>query len=547
MRLEVRILGRVARSRSLLRVTAAYAFFALTEYAVWIGVLVYAYDHGGATAAGLVALAQLVPSVLIAPLVATLADRYAPGRVITAGYGMQAVATGALAVAVAASASAVAYAIAVVASTAVSAIRPAQAVLVPALTRDVEELTATNVLVGWLESLSIVVAGLGTGLILTAGSVAVLFAGAALLLGVACGLVFPLKVRISGVEEAPGNAFRQVGRGIREVTRSRPTRVLVGLLGAEYVFIGALDVLFVVVAVDLLHRGQAWTGFLNTAYGAGGVLLGTLSALMVGRRLGPVICLSALMLGVTLGGTAVSRGPVAVVVLLGFVGGGRSLFDVATRALLQRAVPAHMVARVFGLAEALSMAGLALGSILTPLLVALGGARSALAGVAAVLPAMVIVLARLILRLDGDANVPIVEIALLRAIPLFRDMPGPALEGVARALERLDVAAGTVIIKQGDVGELYFAVAAGEVEIWRDGKRVRGLGRGDGIGEIALLRSVARTATVVTATAATFYTLDRAAFLTAVNGHVPTLAAAMGIARELDADDMRRDEDPRTS
>jgi CRP-like cAMP-binding protein len=124
----------------------------------------------------------------------------------------------------------------------------------------------------------------------------------------------------------------------------------------------------------------------------------------------------------------------------------------------------------------------------------------------------------------------VVEIALLRSLPLFAELPAPALEGLAGALAPVGVPAGTVLIRQGDPGDAYYAIAAGEFEVRQDGQLLRRYGRGEGLGEIALLRAVPRTAAVVAHTAATVYRLDGEPFLTAVHGHVLTQRQADRIA-----------------
>jgi hypothetical protein len=177
---------------------------------------------------------------------------------------------------------------------------------------------------------------------------------------------------------------------------------------------------------------------------------------------------------------------------------------------------------VFGLLEGLTMAGLALGAVLVPVLVHLGGSRLALLGVAAVLPLAAAAGGRALFSLDARAPVPVVQIALLRSIPLFAELPAPALEGIAAALIPADVPAGTVLIRQGEQGDAYYAIAAGQFDVVQDGRFLRRCGRGEGVGEIALLRAVPRTASVIARTDATMYQLAREPFLTAVLGHAAT-------------------------
>ena len=92
--------------------------------------------------------------------------------------------------------------------------------------------------------------------------------------------------------------------------------------------------------------------------------------------------------------------------------------------------------------------------------------------------------------------------------------------------------ADAVIVRRGDRGESYFVIADGTVEVERDGRVVRTLGRGEGFGEIALLHDVARTATVTSTTSAELVELNRDAFLVAVTGHSDTRQRAEHTASE---------------
>jgi hypothetical protein len=244
------------------------------------------------------------------------------------------------------------------------------------------------------------------------------------------------------------------------------------------------------------------------------------------------LVLSLVGWSVALFGLAALPGLALALVLLGLAGGSRATFDVTGRTLLQRVARPDLLARVFGLLEGLEMAGLALGSLLAPALFSLGGARAAYAGVGIVLPLAALVARRRLLDIDRHATVPVVEVSLLRSLPMFAALPPPTLESLARALELEVVATGVDVITQGEVGDRLYVVAEGEVEVVADGGLVAAIGRGGVFGEIALLYDVPRTATVRTRSECRLFTLDRETFLVTLTGQASAATVAHGIADE---------------
>ena len=109
-------------------------------------------------------------------------------------------------------------------------------------------------------------------------------------------------------------------------------------------------------------------------------------------------------------------------------------------------------------------------------------------------------------------------LSLLRQVPLFSPLEPKSLELIAQQLVRKEVAAGEVVIREGDPGDLFYIVESGRCTASFQGQVLSSQGPGEPFGEIALLRDVPRTATVVADEATVLLTLERELFLSAVTG-----------------------------
>jgi signal-transduction protein with cAMP-binding, CBS, and nucleotidyltransferase domain len=172
------------------------------------------------------------------------------------------------------------------------------------------------------------------------------------------------------------------------------------------------------------------------------------------------------------------------------------------------------------------------GSLLVPALVALGGARTACIVLGSLLPVAALFGGRRLLEFDRRADVPVVEISLLRSLRIFAPLGVPEVEMLARSLEVVEVPQGAAVIRAGERGDRFYAIADGTVEVRRDGNSVGTLTRGDSFGEIALLREVPRTADVVALTPTRLYGLAKHDFVAAVTGHPAAAAESEWLVRE---------------
>src|SRR5439155_19671553 len=207
--------------------------------------------------------------------------------------------------------------------------------------------------------------------------------------------------------------------------------------------------------------------------------------------------------------------------------------NVAGKTLLQRIAPEALLARVFGVLEGLTMFGFALGTFLAELAIATLGIGGALVVVGVAIPALLALLWNPITAIDRHARAIDAEaLALLLAQPIFAPLSAPAIERILAELTHVDIPAGQAIIREGDVGDRYYLIERGRVEVSARGERLSERGPGDGFGEIALLRDVPRTATVTATTPVELIAIERDRFLAAVTGRPPVLDRADARAAE---------------
>lgn len=521
MRARTAVLSRVLAHRGLRQVAIAFAGFGAAEYGVWTAMLVYAYGRGGATTAGVVAVVQLVPSAIVGPPIAAVADARGGLFALKLGYVLQAAAYGGTAaVLLGGGPPPLAYALAALGACAISITRPAQAAAMAALVETPDELTAGTALASWIEGASALVGPAAAGALIALDGPGLAFGAYAGVVGLGAVLVAAIR-KSSQPSLATGESpdLGNVGNALAGVVtlRAEPeTRALLGVVGVQYVAIGALDVLAVVLAVGVLHLGSPGAGYLTAAFGAGGIVGGVIAVGLIGMRsLGRPLIGSSLAWAAAFAALALWTTTASAFGLLVVAGMARAVLDVAGRGLLARITATHLLARVFGVLEAMTDVGLAIGSLLVPLLVSLGGARAALAGVAAVVGLAALAAVPRVRALDRR-GVSTGRLMLLSSHGLFAGLPAPVLEGLARELEPVRVPGGRQVIREGEVGDHFFLVARGEVEVSTAGERIRTLGAGTGFGEIALLHNVRRTASVVATSDCLLYALGRRPFLEAL-------------------------------
>jgi MFS family permease len=528
---ELQAFGRVFANPRVRNLQLAGAGSTLSAWAYGVALPVYAYHAGGARAVGVLFFARFVLAALAGPWLGLLADRRSRRSVMmTSDLIRCGLMAGMTTVAIAGGSAYVVYVLAVTSTLVGASWGPAQAALIPSLVNSPEELTAANVVENTVSSVGMFAGPAIGGVLLALSGPAAVFALAGGLALWSAAFVFRVPRDQPPEPAERPHVWAELTAGFSTVLRRRALRVVLGLSAAMALVDGALEVLLVVLALRLLHSGNAGLGWLNSAVGIGSIVGAFLVAMVAThRRLAAGFALGLLLTATPLAAAAAVSSLPPALILMGALGVGAVFCQVNSVTLLQRSIENEVMGRVFAVLESLLMAGLAIGSVVTPGLVGWLGPRGAMIAAGAVLPVLIVWLWPSLRRIDAEAVIAEEPLELLRRIALFAQLPEPVLERLAATATSVSVGADQIVVSRGEAGRHFYVIATGRAAVELDDGTTRELGPGDFFGEIALLRDVPRTATVRALEALRIYAVERDEFIAAVTGHAPTLAAAESI------------------
>jgi len=540
----------VFRNQGLRRLNLALAGSVIGDWAMAVAMAVYAYQRGGPTTVGTLGVVRYVSMSLLAPIVALLADRLDRRKVMVGSDLARTIITGAMAGIVLADGPSLAvYALAVLNGWVGLAFRPAEAALLPTLANTPAELTAANVTSKTIHSVGFFIgpalAGLflaltDIGWVFVLNSLSFVWSGLLVLglarahrsAGTAASAAGADAVDGDGDGDGDGNGdsdgdseggsklsmFAGVGDGYRAIFANRDLRLMIGLYVAQTIIAGASVVYEVAIALDLLDLQESSVGVLNAALGIGGILGGVVALLLAQRgKLARDFGLGVSLWAAPLLLVAAWPSLFTALLAMALIGVGNSVVDVNAETIIQRLVPDAVLGRVFGALDSAAIGGMAIGSLAMPILIKTMGLRSGLVVIGVGVTVMVAMGLRGLARIDRTALAPD-GLDLLRSVPMLAVLPDHLIERLARRSVVVTVPKGATVFREGDEGDRFYIVETGTADVSIGGEFRRTVEAGGSFGEIALLRAVPRTATIVATSDLVMRGIDRRHFLPAVTG-----------------------------
>jgi hypothetical protein len=530
------------RSPDVRRIELGWGFSVVGEFASAVALVVFAYAAGGAALVAVYGLFRMLAGVTVALAIAGIGDRVRSEVLLRASTALKAILLTLAAITAAVDGPALGViALAACGSGLEGAYRPLQAATLQWLVRTPAELAAANVVASMMESTGGLIGPVLAGVLLALADPTASIALAAAFFGFAWLSLLRLTVESHRPASRSTRVLNDMVTGVKAFVQLAPPAGFAILVFAQTFVRGAVTVLIAVLAVDVFVLGEQTVGWLNAALGVGGLVGGVIAAAVVRvTRLGRSFIAGAVLWGLPLAGLALVMEPAVAYLAFVAIGIGNAVEDVGAFTLIPRLLGPRMTARVLGVLELAALAGIGLGSVAAPSLLDAFDMRGTLALLGLGLTGLTIAHARRFARIDRTMPQPGKEVDLLRALPMFAPLPLAVIELLTTELRPQQFASGSVVMREGDPGQDFHVIASGSASVTVRGTPRPPLGPGDCFGEIALLRDIPRTATIIAAEQLHTLALGREEFLAAVTSSARSgVAAESLVAQRLNADPPR--------
>src|SRR5215207_8833375 len=509
--------GVLRGNRDLTLLFGGQVVSAFGDWLYILALVVLAYDlTGSATLVAALTFVRLLPYALFLPFSGLLADRgNRKALMIGADLGRGVCMLGLLFVG-SPETIWVAFPLVFLATSLSSLFNPAMNSVLPAIVGDEEDLVSANSIWSQMDALSFVLGPALGGVLALLGEpwLAFLINGLTFLISAATLLFVRLPSReISERAEEEEGWFSETLAGFRFLFKENEgvlaaftiTITGIGLMG------GAIWTLTVVLAEKTFGLGGQGAGFLNAAYGAGGLLGGFVVGAVASRmRLGSAFIWGTAVSSVVAILFGLSPAGVLPFVLILALGVTDVFSEVSSNTILQTGTPEELLGRVFGAFESTLIFSMLVGAVVIGPLIDLAGPRAATVILTLVSVALLLLCLPRLRRIEEALGVRI----FIRRVPVLAGLPHRVLEDLASRMRLESIPENTAIVREGDVGDRLYIVKEGEAEVVArgDGEKevtLATLSKTDYFGEIALLRDVPRTATVRSRDSMELYSLER--------------------------------------
>jgi hypothetical protein len=269
------------------------------------------------------------------------------------------------------------------------------------------------------------------------------------------------------------------------------------LVAAQTFVRGALNVIVVVFAIEVVGIDGSAAGLLLAAIGVGAVVGMPIAYALTGRRLYRALGLGLLLWGMPVAIASVTPSFIVVLLLFAVIGLGNDLVDLGAFSALPRVLPGRVLPQVLGIFEAVLQLGTALGAAVAGLLLGVTEVHVALLVIGSVLPVAVLLAARRLRSFDTHLHRRDDDVDLLRLQPTFARLPVQTLDAVVAHLSPAEFTPGETITVGDRSVDRYLLVARGEVLVEHAGVVAARRQAGDALGQIGCDGDTTRAATAV--------------------------------------------------